>query len=205
MNKTELLYQFSRTPSARNCKSIADLEERFSTWLRRNNITLITRGKDYFENNFYSSANYTMKLLKKDRNLLYAFGLDESHLVVSRPDYRDNLDEGYSLGGQFKFYANQVHNRRQDGEYRKSGKNPIAFGASGKVILAIIILVVVYMLVGDTVWEAITSGAIFKLICFGIAGFASYKVLRSKKMGWPLPVKLIVLFVVWLALLNYDF
>ncbi len=205
MNKTQLLYEFSRTPGARNCKSIADLEQRFSTWMRRNNITLVTRGKNYFDNDFYASANYTMKLLKNDRNLLYSFGLNESHLVTSRPEYRDNTKDGYSLAGQFKHYGNQIHNRGQNGEYRKSGKNPISFGGSGKVIVAIIILVLVYLLVGDTIWNIITSGAIFKLICFAIAAFVSYKILRSKDMGWPLPIKLIVLFVIWLVLIKYDF
>ena len=205
MNKIQLLYEFSRTPGARNCKSIADLEQRFSTWMRRNNITLVTRGKNYFDNDFYASANYTMKLLKNDRNLLYSFGLNESHLVTSKPEYRDNTKDGYSLAGQFKHYGNQIHNRGQNGEYRKSGKNPISFGGSGKVIVAIIILVLVYLLVGDTIWNIITSGAIFKLICFAIAAFVSYKILRSKDMGWLLPIKLIVLFVIWLVLIKYDF
>ena len=205
MNKTDLLYEFSRTPGARKCKSIADLEQRFSKWLRRNNISLGTPGKSYFENDFYASANYTMKILKSNPDLLYSFGLNESHLVTSRPEYRDNTKDGYSLAGQFKNYGNQIHNRRQNGEYRKSGKNPISFGGSGKVILAIVILVLIYKLVGDTVWSFITSGALFRLICFSIAAFVSYKILKSKNMGWPLPIKLVVLFVIWLVLTKYDF
>ncbi len=205
MNKTQLLYEFSRTGSARNCKSIADLEQRFSTWMRRNNISLVTRGKDYFQNEFYASANYTLTILQKNRDLLYSFGLNESHLVKSRPEYRDNIKDGYSLRGQFKHYGNQVHNRGQDGEYRKNGIRGFLKGGSGNVILAAIILVPVYTLVGDKIWAVITSGAIFRLICFAIAAFASYKILRSKNMGWPLPVKLVVLFVIWLVLTNYDF
>lgn len=206
MNKKQLLYEFSRTPGARRCKDVADLEQKFSAWLRRNNISLSNRtGKGYSENDFYGSANYTVSILKQDKNLLYAFGLNESHLVHQKPEYRDNLKDGYSLGGQFKYYANQVHNRGQDGNYRKNGVGGFLKGGTGKVILAIIIVAVLYSLVGDTVWSFITSGAIFKLICFAIGVLASIGILRAKNMGWPLPIKLVVIIVVWVVLLNYDF
>ncbi len=205
MTKKELLYEFCQTGEARGCKSIAQLEQRFSRWMRRNNISLVNRGKNYFENNFYASANYTKKILEQDRDLLYAFGLNESHLVTSRPEYRDNTGEGYSFLGQLKHYGNQVHNRGQDGEYRKSGKVSLNLGGFFKVIVGIIIVVLLYKAVGDDVWSFLTSGAIFRVICFAIAAFVSYKILRSKNMGWPLPVKLVVLFVIWLVLLKYDF
>ncbi len=206
MNKQDLLYEFSRTPGARRCKDIADLEQKFSAWVRRNNIALRSRnGKDYRETGFYDSANYTVSILKKDKNLLYTFGLNESHLVHQKPDYRDNTKDGYSLLGQFKHYGNQVHNRGQDGNYRKNGVGGFLKGGTGKVILAIIIVAVLYSLVGDTVWGIITSGAIFKLICFAIGVLASIGILRAKNMGWPLPIKLIVIVVIWVVLLNYNF
>ena len=205
VSKKQLLYEFSQTGQARNCKSIADLEERFSKWMRRNNINLESHGRSYYQNDFYSSADYTMTILAKDRNLLYSFGLNEKHLVKSKPEYRDNLKDGYSLKGQFKFYANQAHNRTQNGEYRKNGKAGFSGSGTFKVILVIIAIVVLYSLVGDTVWNMITSGAIFKFICFAIAGVASIGILRSKNMGWPLPIKLVVLFAIWVVLVNYDF
>lgn len=206
MNKKQLLIEFSRTPGAGRCKDVAHLEEKFSAWIRRNNIALRSQnGKDYRETEFYSSVNYTVRLLSQDRNLLYAFGLNESHLVHYKPEYRDNIKDGYSLLGQFKHYGNQVHNRRQDPNIRKNGLAGFFKSSTGVVILAIVAIAVLYKLVGPTVWGFITSGAMFKLICFALGALASFGILRSKKMGWPLPIKLIVLAVIWVVLLNYDF
>lgn len=204
-SKKSLLYEFSQTREAQGCRSIGELEERFSRWLRRNNISLMSHGRDYFENNFYSSANYTLKLLRDDPNLLYSFGLDESHLVKVKPDYRDNIKDGYSLRGQFQYYGNRAHNRTQDGEYRKNGTTGFFKGGVGKVILAIVVVVLLYKLVGDTVWNLLTDGAIFKFICMAIAAVVTYAIFRAKNMGWPFGIKLVVVIVIWVVLFNYDF
>ncbi len=205
-NKEQLLIEFSQTGLARRCKNVADLEQRFSRWLRQNNIQLRNRQNgNYRDNNFYGSANYTVDILRQNKNLLYSFGLNESHLVRQKPDYRDNTKEPYSLLGQFKHYGNQIHNRGQDPNIRKNGLKGLFNAGTGKVILAIIIIAVLYSLVGDTVWSFITSGAIFKLICFAIGALASIGILRAKNMGWPLPIKLVVIIVIWVVLVNYDF
>lgn len=200
-NKEQLLIEFSKTGLARRCKNVSDLEQRFSRWMHQNDIYL----RNYDQNDFYGSANFTVNILRKNKNLLYSFGLNESHLVRQRPEYRDNTKEPYSLLGQFKHYGNQVHNRGQDGNYRKHGAKGLLSAGTGKVILAVVIIAVLYSLLGDTVWNFITSGAIFKLICFAIGSLASIGILRSKNMGWPLPIKLVVIIVIWVVLVNYDF
>jgi len=202
--KKSYLEEFSQATGGRRFKSVADLEQAFNRWMNSMGYDFEAYGKKFSENDFYDGADYTMSLLKKDRDLMMRFGLTEDKMVRSRPDFRDVTDKPYSLSNQFKHYGNQGHNYRQRGDVRKKGVKGAANGFSGKIVLIALICIGLYSLLGDTVYDFITSGAIFKIILIGLCGLMTIGILKSKKMGWPLPIKLIVIFVFWLVILNYN-
>lgn len=202
--KKSYLEEFSRATGGRRFKSVADLEQAFNRWMNSMGYDFETYGKKFSESDFYQGADYTMSLLKKDRDLMMRFGLSEDKLVRSRPDFRDVTDKPYSLLNQFKHYGNQGHNYRQRGDVRKKGVKAAANGFSGKIVLIALICIALYMLLGDTVYDFITSGAVFKIILIGLCCLMTVGILKSKKMGWPLPIKLVVIFVFWLVILNYN-
>ena len=247
-NKEDFLYEFAGTGLANNCRSVEDLERRFYNWMKRSNYRLVSFGKDYFNNEFSYSVDYTKKILDNDPQLASYFGLAGGYSYGSPQGgyggssngygssygnnygtnygtgrgssggtkkrtssgtgrgrkssgysngggYNDN--EGYSLKGMFNHYKNQFGS--------SGGSSGGGISVFGGFIIAVVVLVLIYKILGPAVYAFITSGAIFKLICFAIGGFASYKILTSKNMGWPIYIKLGVLFVIWLVLLNYDF
>lgn len=203
-SKKSYLEEFSETIGWKKFKSVADLEQSFNGWMRSMNYDFQTYGKNFSDSEFYAGADYTMSLLKKDKELMRKFGLSEEDLVKSKPDFRDVTDKPYSLLNQFKHYGNQGHNYRQRSDVRKKGNKIALNGFSGNIFLIAIALILIYVLFGDTIYNFIMGGAIFKVILIGLSGFISFRVLKSKNMGWPLPIKLIVLFVIWLVVLNYN-
>jgi len=202
--KKSYLEEFSNTIGRRKFKSVPDLEQAFNTWMRSMNYDFTTFGKKFSESDFYEGADYTVTILKKDKYLMRKFGLTEDALVRSRPDYRDVTDKPYSFWNQLKHYSNQGHNYRQRSDVRKKGHKAAFNTFGGGVFLFAIALVVLYVLLGDTIYNFMMQGAFFKLILIGISALITFRVLKSKKMGWPLPIKLIVLFVIWLVVLNYN-
>ena len=203
-SKKSYLEEYSETLGWRKFKSVADLEQGFNSWMRSMGYDFQTYGKNFSDSGFYEGADYTMSLLKKDKDLMRKFGLSEEDLVKSKPDFRDVTDKPYSLLNQFKHYGNQGHNFRQRGDIRKKGLKGAANGFSGKIILIAIACIILYALLGDTVYNFIMSGAIFKIILIGLCSLITFGILKSKNMGWPLPIKLVVIFVFWLVVLNYN-
>lgn len=219
----------------RSCRTVEELENCFSNWMIANNKRLVTFGRDYFDNGFEGSVDYTVDLFEQDPRLMYLFGFDFSDLEAtkrrtgyyerkssnrsgsrgssnSRRGTRTNSnrnqsygnDEGYSLGGQFKSYL--------DGLKSMGGGSGKSFSLSefiksplGVLIALALVFTFIYMVFGEAIYSFITSGAIFKVICFVIAGFASFGIIKSKNLGWPIYIKALVLFAVWVVLLNYDF
>ena len=202
--KKSYLEEFSQATGGRRFKSVADLEQSFNRWMNSMGYDFETYGKKFSESDFYQGADYTMSLLKKDRGLMLRFGLTEDKLVKSRPDFRDITDKPYSFLNQLKHYGNQGHNYRQRSDVRKKGAKAAVNGFSGKIVLIALVCVALYMLLGDTVYDFITSGAVFKVILIGLCALMTVGILKSKKMGWPLPIKLVVIFVFWLVILNYN-
>ena len=64
--------------------------------------------------------------------------------------------------------------------------------------------IILYALLFDTVYNFIMSGAIFKIILIGLCCLITFGILKSKNMGWPLPIKLVVIFVFWLGVWTYK-
>lgn len=219
--KADYLYEFARTGEARNCSDAEEVERRFKAWVRRNNINIQAHGRNYLDNKLESGVDYTKSIIRKDPNLMRAFGLDynnnrganrgngpaprsNNRSYGSSRGYSNNSheeEEGYSFGGMLRHYTNQAKSRSNGG----AGFGAFFSGGVGKVILAIFAVVLLYKLVGDTVWEFLTSGAIFKVICMAIGALVSYAIFRAKNMGWPFGVKLVVVIVIWVVLFNYDF
>ena len=254
-NKEDYLYEFASTGLGNNCRSVEDLEQRFYNWMCRNDYRLVSYGRDYRDNKFEKSVEYTMGIFEKDPHLASLFGLNggsyggnsyggsyggqwtpnnntsgygygnsygnsygngygggrkktssgsaRSGAGRSRQNTRGysnnrgyNNNDGYSLKGMFNFYKDKATGKGQG----TSGVSPI-----GMLLIFAVVIVLIYKILGPAVYSFLTSGVPFKLICFAIGGFLSYKMLRSKNMGWPLPIKLIALFVIWVVLLNYDF
>lgn len=244
-SKEDYLYEFASTGLGNNCSSVEDLERRFYNWMVRNDYRLVKFGKDYRNNQFEKSVDYTAGVLEKDPHLASLFGLSGGfYRAPSGNSYggsyggqwtpngrsyggtqrgsgagygrggsarqrtsggRKNTgarsgggysdSEGYSLKGMFNHYKNRAKGNTQSG-----GISPI-----GMLLIFAVAITLIYKILGPAVYSFLTSGIPFKLICFAIGGFLSYKMLRSKNMGWPLPVKLLVLFAIWVTLLNYDF
>ncbi len=257
-SKEDYLYEFAETGLGNNCRSIEDLERRFYNWMTNNNYRLVTFGKDYRNNKFEKSVEYTEGIFDRDPYLASLFGLGggsygggsyggqrnsygtsggygngygnsygngygnsygngyggnrkKTGTSSGRGNYGRsrqtnkrgysnsggyNDNEGYSLKGMFNYYKNQATGKSRG----SSGASPV-----GMILIIAVVLVLIYKIVGPSVYSFLTSGAPFRLICFAIGGFISYKMLRSKNMGWPLPIKLIALFAIWVVLLNYDF
>ncbi len=240
MSKKSLLIEFCNSPESRGCRSIEELESRFYNWMVDNNKRLVTFGKDYFNNEFENSVDYTIDLLEKDPSLLRYFGFNYNDLERSKINigYYErkgsrgrsggstaqgrsrtgtqksqnrgtsrksaSQDEGYSFMGQLRSYADGIKSqgRGKGGSFSLSEfiKSPL-----GILIAIALIFTFIYIVFGEAIYSFITSGAIFKVICFAIAGLASFGIIRSKNLGWPIYIKALVLFAVWVVLLNYDF
>lgn len=71
------------------------------------------------------------------------------------------------------------------------------------LVIGILALVALYKSVGPGLYAALMSGALFQLLLYPIALAVSVGILRAKNMGWPLPVKLVVIGVIWLVITNY--
>lgn len=113
-------------------------------------------------------------------------------------------DEGYSLKGQFRSYIDGIK-KAGKGSGESFSLSQFFKSPAGILIIGIVVLVLIYKLLGPTVYALITSGAIFRIICFAIGGLVSFGILKSKNMGWPIYIKALVLFAIWVVLLNYDF
>lgn len=71
------------------------------------------------------------------------------------------------------------------------------------LVIGVLALVALYKSVGPGLYTALMSGALFQLLLYPIAIAVSVGILRAKNMGWPLPVKLVVIGVIWLVITNY--
>lgn len=266
MSKKSLLIEFARSTGGMQFRTVEELERGFSNWLQSSGRRLVTFGRDYFDNEFEGSVDYTIDLFEKDPGLMDYFGFDYSDLEdtkyrtgyyerkhsrssgsrstgnqrnsygYSEDDYYNQRGstgnrrsgtggrsgsgsqrggstgrkkssssyDGYSLSGQFKSYLDGIKDagRGRGGSFSLSQffKSPV-----GIVIIAIVALVLIYKILGPAVYSFITSGAIFRVICFVLGGLATFGIVKSKNMGWPIYIKAIVIFVIWLVLLKYDF
>lgn len=81
--------------------------------------------------------------------------------------------------------------------FRNVQLNPvlIIFG----IILA---LVLFYRFVGPAAYEAIMNGGLAKLLFLAFTVWASIAILKSKNMGWPIGIKLVVIAVLWVTVFN---
>ena len=66
-SKKSYLEEFSETIGWKKFKSVADLEQSFNGWMRSMNYDFQTYGKNFSDSEFYAGADYTMSLLKKDK------------------------------------------------------------------------------------------------------------------------------------------
>ena len=259
MSKKSLLIEFARSTGGSQFRTVEDLERSFSQWLQGSGRRLVTFGRDYFDNEFEGSVDYTVDLFEKDPELMsyFGFGYDDLEDTKYRTGYYErkhsrssgnrrasnqrnnygydeddyygqrsgsgnrrsstggksgssgrkkssNYYDSYSLSGQFKSYLDGIKNagRGRGGSFSFSQffKSPI-----GIAIIAIVALVLIYKILGPAIYNFITSGAIFRVICFVLGGLATFGIVKSKNMGWPIYIKAIVIFVIWIVLLNYDF
>lgn len=71
------------------------------------------------------------------------------------------------------------------------------------IVVAVIAgLVFLYETLGPAAYAAVMNGGLTKLLFFVFTLAASIGILKSKNMGWPIGVKLVVIGVFWLVLLK---
>lgn len=75
----------------------------------------------------------------------------------------------------------------------------------GPLLVALAVLglcLLIYLLLGAAIYDYLMGGAFFGIVVLILCGCITVGVLRSKKMGWPIGVKLVVLAVIWLVAVN---
>lgn len=214
--KEEALREFAKSEDGKKLKRQTndklEFEEGFREYVKKQDWYIGAYGKESKDNNLEGSANYTRKLAEK---LGYSFYDDnedyEDEDCADSISNKSNYSSNKQSSGLFDSLRERISNAgntytSKSKTYSRKGKD-FNFGSLDKgplfwAIVLIIGLIAFYLLFGATIYDFIIGIKLKKVISWIFAVLATIGILRGKNMGWPIYIKIIAIFVIWLVMFN---
>lgn len=169
------------------------LEKEFRKWVKKNEISCGAFGKQIWENSLEGGVDYTIKM-----------GLDLGFNIADLDDYGINNSTGKNRNISNKDEKDNLKNEKDN---KKVFSLNFSFGKfKGSpffvIILILFFLILLYQIVGPVIYDLIVSGVLVRIIMLVGAVVFSGWLLLNKSINCPFFVRCLILFTIWIVLLN---
>lgn len=211
MKKEDALREFAKSEEGKKLKRQTndkyEFEKGFRKYVDKQGWYIGSFGKQSKDNNLEGSVNYTRDLAEK---LGYSFYDDNEDYEESTPNSSDYSNNKSTIGllGSLRDRLSNAENTYvpRSKSYSRNG-NRFDFGSfvGSPLFWAIVIiigLIFFYQMFGATVYDFIIGIKLKRVISWVFAILATIGIIRGKNMGWPIYIKIGVIFVIWLVMFN---